>query len=145
MGISDIVNSPQQLPNILKRKADDISDTTQQEEQWAAKETSPQVMKDIMDTPLEPVRPICTPPLSPALSSESSPERPCDMSKPSASLAQAIPTPSKSIPATPEPARPSKKAKLLRIAERVGYAALGGVTAGAMIVGTLIYTAPTFN
>jgi len=145
VGISDIVNSPQQLPNILKRKADDISDTTQQEEQWAAKETSPQVMKDIMDTPLEPVRPICTPPLSPALSSESSPERPCDMSKPSASLAQAIPTPSKSIPATPEPARPSKKAKLLRIAERVGYAALGGVTAGAMIVGTLIYTAPTFN
>jgi len=145
VGISDMVDSPQQLSNSLKRKADDISDTTLQEEQWAAKETATQVMKDITDTPLEPVRPICTPPLSPVLSSESSPERPREMPKPSAPPAQAIPTPSNSTPATPELARPSKKARLLSIAERVGYAALGGVTAGAMIVGTLIYTAPTFN
>lgn len=40
--------------------------------------------------------------------------------------------------------RPAKRQRIRDIAERVGYAALGGVTAGAMIVGTLIYTAPTF-
>ena len=42
--------------------------------------------------------------------------------------------------------RPAKRQRVLirKVAERVAYAALGGVTAGAMIVGTLIYTAPTF-
>lgn len=40
--------------------------------------------------------------------------------------------------------RPAKRQRIRDIAERVGYAALGGVTAGAMIVGTLIFTAPTF-
>jgi hypothetical protein len=43
------------------------------------------------------------------------------------------------------PERPAKRARMMRVAERLGYAALGGVTAGAMIVGTLIYTAPTFG
>ncbi|KAK0739875.1 hypothetical protein B0T21DRAFT_347135 [Apiosordaria backusii] len=36
--------------------------------------------------------------------------------------------------------RPTKKLRLFRIAERVGIAAIGG----AMVMGTLIYTAPTF-
>lgn len=43
--------------------------------------------------------------------------------------------------ADPE-ARPAKKMK--RIAERVGFAALGGATVGAMVLTTLIYSAPTF-
>lgn len=38
--------------------------------------------------------------------------------------------------------RPTKKIK--RIAERVGYAALGGVSVGAMVLTSLIYTAPNF-
>ncbi|KAJ4415453.1 hypothetical protein N0V82_007324 [Gnomoniopsis sp. IMI 355080] len=38
--------------------------------------------------------------------------------------------------------RPSKKIK--KIAERVGYAALGGVSVGAMVLTSLIYTAPNF-
>ncbi|EOO02590.1 putative fha domain-containing protein [Phaeoacremonium minimum UCRPA7] len=38
--------------------------------------------------------------------------------------------------------RPTKRMR--RIAERVGYAALGGATVGAMIVTSLIYTAPSF-
>lgn len=38
--------------------------------------------------------------------------------------------------------RPAKRMR--RIAERVGYAALGGATVGAMIVTSLIYTAPSF-
>lgn len=41
--------------------------------------------------------------------------------------------------------RPPKRQRLRDIAERVGYAALGGVTAGAMIFGTLVYTAPSFS
>ncbi|VBB76190.1 Putative protein of unknown function [Podospora comata] len=36
--------------------------------------------------------------------------------------------------------RPTKKVRLFRLAERVGIAAIGG----AMVMGTLIYTAPTF-
>lgn len=38
--------------------------------------------------------------------------------------------------------RPTKKIK--KIAERVGYAALGGVSVGAMVLTSLIYTAPSF-
>lgn len=40
--------------------------------------------------------------------------------------------------------RPAKRQKIRNIAERLGYAALGGVSVGAAIVTTLIYTAPTF-
>lgn len=39
-------------------------------------------------------------------------------------------------------ARPAKRMK--KIAERVGYAALGGATVGAMVLTSLIYSAPTF-
>ncbi|KAL1845284.1 hypothetical protein VTK73DRAFT_743 [Phialemonium thermophilum] len=41
-------------------------------------------------------------------------------------------------------ARPVKRLRLRRIAEKLGYAALGGATVGAAIMTTLIYTAPTF-
>lgn len=41
----------------------------------------------------------------------------------------------------PEP-RPNKRVK--RIAERVGFAALGGATVGALVLSSLIYTAPSF-
>lgn len=40
--------------------------------------------------------------------------------------------------------RPAKRQRIRHIAERLGYAALGGVSVGAAIVTTLIYTAPTF-
>lgn len=56
-------------------------------------------------------------------------------------------TPLPSPPPSPEEVttleqRPTKKIK--RIAERVGYAALGGVSVGAMVLTSLIYTAPDF-
>lgn len=41
--------------------------------------------------------------------------------------------------------RPPKRLRLRKIAERLGYAALGGATVGAALVSTLIYTAPTFT
>lgn len=51
------------------------------------------------------------------------------------------PPPSPEEVASPEQ-RPSKKIK--KIAERVGYAALGGISVGAMVLTSLIYTAPNF-
>lgn len=51
------------------------------------------------------------------------------------------PPPSPEERANPEQ-RPTKKLK--KIAERVGYAALGGVSVGAMVLTSLIYTAPSF-
>lgn len=55
-------------------------------------------------------------------------------------------SPLPSPPTTPEmtspEARPAKRIK--KIAERVGYAALGGATVGAMVLTSLIYSAPTF-
>lgn len=55
-------------------------------------------------------------------------------------------SPLPSPPTTPEftnsAARPAKRMK--KIAERVGYAALGGATVGAMVLTSLIYSAPTF-
>lgn len=63
------------------------------------------------------------------------------------------PRPTRSQPAVPSPPttredtvdqddRPTKRMK--KIAERVGFAALGGATVGAMVLTSLIYTAPTF-
>lgn len=42
-------------------------------------------------------------------------------------------------------ARPAKRMRLRGIAEKIGYAALGGATVGAAIMTTLIYTAPSFT
>lgn len=76
--------------------------------------------------------------------------------KPSpAEISAQIPAEALLIPAsapTPVPAplayrqeiRPAKRQRVRNIAERLGYAALGGVSVGAAIVTTLIYTAPTF-
>lgn len=46
---------------------------------------------------------------------------------------------------TPEPGSTAvRPTKMRKIAERVGYAALGGATVGAMVLTSLIYTAPNF-
>lgn len=56
-------------------------------------------------------------------------------------------SPLPSPPASPEQRvqeqRPAKRIKV--IAERMGYAALGGATVGAMVLTSLIYTAPSFT
>jgi hypothetical protein len=129
VGIADIVNTCQPSPSEgkLKRKADDISETTQEQEQWAAQAVKP---------------------VSPAPSVNEEEDQP-ESSEPPAAQELAEPSeqggeqPAIAAPRAPE--RPVKRARISRVAERLGYAALGGVTAGAMIVGTLIYTAPTFG
>jgi len=47
-------------------------------------------------------------------------------------------------PERPDEIRPAKRMRLRHIAEKIGYAALGGATVGAAIMTTLIYTAPSF-
>lgn len=138
LGISDIVegcqlapaqdNRDNQVKQIkqtakglsVKRKADDISESTAEEEQWARP-----VVSGKTNLQKEQVMVLNSPELL-SITEESS---------------------SKSLtPRTTKPREidgpPTKR--LRRIAERFGYAALGGVTAGAMIFGTLVYTAPTF-
>ncbi|GAB1315084.1 FHA domain-containing protein [Madurella fahalii] len=139
VGISDIVDSCQQPSETgeRKRKADFISDATDEQELWAAT-----AKKASLTAPSSgPVLDVCASEssipfraLSPASSTgmEERNGEPSRAQNESASIAHI-------------PERPAKRARLLRIAEHVGYAALGGVTAGAMIMGTLIYTAPTFS
>lgn len=139
VGISDLVNC-YQAPETgkLKRKADDISDDADEQEQQAATTTN----GDLAAFSSNRARPqdTCAP-------GSSEPHR--DLSPASSSGAverngQVPRVQDESVPVTCIPARPAKRARLMHIAERVGYAALGGVTAGAVIMGTLIYTAPTF-
>ncbi|AEO56981.1 hypothetical protein MYCTH_2302609 [Thermothelomyces thermophilus ATCC 42464] len=99
-----------------KRKADEISSATQEEEEWAAVTAQ-------------------------ATQSESPLRQGGAINQHVRTSDQAGRHPSNSVSYE----RSTKRARMMRIAERLGYAALGGVTAGAMIVGTLIYTAPTFS
>lgn len=96
-----------------KRKAADISETTDEERVWHQQSASDQ----------EPV------PSSPV---PVQPEIEMDLSK-------------LSFHNTPEPGSTAvRPTKMRKIAERVGYAALGGATVGAMVFTSLIYTAPNF-
>ena len=149
VGISDIVNQQTPEPRkTAKRKADDISSTTREEELWAGD------VCDLCDSDIEITRltpdisnqPSSFRQLSPPTSNASESEK-METSEPrqgeeSVAVSVAVPV---AIAAAEVPERPAKRVRMMQIAERVGYAALGGVTAGAMIVGTLIYTAPTFS
>jgi hypothetical protein len=109
-----------------KRKAEDISDTTNVEERWAGSVSK-------MPSPDPSIHEKNTYPEPPA-------EAVQELIKPTDHDSE-HPTTGDSQ----NQERPVKRARMMRVAERLGYAALGGVTAGAMIVGTLIYTAPTFG
>jgi hypothetical protein len=115
----------------MKRKAEDISDVTPEEEdQWASK-----------------VAPILSP--APSVDGEQKTE-PGDKHESAATqesmeVAKEEQTAPVVTPPTLPAGRPAKKARMMRVAERLGYAALGGVTAGAAIFGALVYTAPTFT
>ncbi|KAG6359424.1 hypothetical protein INS49_012945 [Diaporthe citri] len=96
-----------------KRKAADISDTTDEERMWQELEDAGVVLE----------------PSSPALTQ---PEIEMDLSR-------------LSFHNTSEQGSTAvRPTKMRKIAERVGYAALGGATVGAMVLTSLIYTAPNF-
>lgn len=114
MDQSVVIHSPVILPKDGangKRKANEISETTEEELVWQGNgDSNPPVSSSSPVTP-EPEMSLASPPTTP-------------QDKDSAD------------------ARPSKKIR--KIAERVGYAALGGATVGAMVFTSLIYTAPSF-
>lgn len=137
VGISDIVDNGQQTSEARgrKRRADSISGATDEQELWAAT-----AKKASLGAPSsDPVQDICA--CEPSTSFHA-------LSPASYTGMEGLDVPhsqNENASVAHNPERPTKRARLLRIAERVGYAALGGVTAGAMIMGTLIYTAPTFS
>ncbi|KAL2259070.1 hypothetical protein VTK26DRAFT_7381 [Humicola hyalothermophila] len=146
VGISDIVNQQTPEPRKQKRKAEDISNTTTEEELWAAELGAPRDWELLtssfasapevdMAEPASSFRQLSPPPSAPSEPDSTAPAEHSLSEKDHATATTAVSLPE----------RPAKRARLMRIAERVGFAALGGVTAGAMIVGTLIYTAPTFT
>ncbi|KUI74309.1 hypothetical protein VM1G_09817 [Cytospora mali] len=113
LSINNSIGKPKDS-SVNKRKAEEISEATQQELVWHDNGSS-------------------MPPVAPGT--------PAGQSEPKADVS--LPSP----PTTPQgqdraDARPSKKIR--KIAERVGYAALGGATVGAMVFTSLIYTAPNF-
>lgn len=96
-----------------KRKAADISETTDEERVWQQQSASDQ--EPVPSSPV-PVQPEIEMDLS-RLSFHNTPEQGSTAARPT---------------------------KMRKIAERVGYAALGGATVGAMVLTSLIYTAPNF-
>lgn len=96
-----------------KRKAADISETTDEERVWQQQVASDQELVPSSPVPVQP-------------------EIEMDLSR-------------LSFHNTPEQGSTAvRPTKMRKIAERVGYAALGGATVGAMVLTSLIYTAPNF-
>jgi hypothetical protein len=138
LGIADIVEDCMRTADEHKgkRKAEDISTLSEAEEEWFAENKGVPAGMAV--------------PISPTPSSISEPMQAREASPAPAEVEMAdmeppfVPEVEKTVVVSEPEDRAPKRQRLIKIAERVGYAALGGVTAGAMIVGTLIYTAPTF-
>lgn len=152
VGISDIVDvspgaepeSEKQAPAAAKgkRKADDMMELNEQEIQWEASESK--IIRHLRAANKTMLR-----------------HAPANIDDLSASGVEALIDDvlgnrrSTTLPDTPNNVskhvgpvsdeRPPKRLRLRKIAERLGYAALGGATVGAALVSTLIYTAPTFT
>jgi hypothetical protein len=154
VGISDIVDrspvpaaEPEKEAPVTakgKRKADEMAELTESEIQWEAAETKLMGHLRVANEAMLGLAPM-------------------DVDRPAASF-QALVDDAWKGHIFPPPSRPQartadmskrldpmndvrapKRLRLRKIAERLGYAALGGATVGAALVSTLIYTAPTFT
>ncbi|KAK1771072.1 hypothetical protein QBC33DRAFT_229729 [Phialemonium atrogriseum] len=132
VGIADIVDNcpaqpdePAATDRKGKRKAADISKVSKAERRWA--------------TALYPTWSTGVPHQSVAdvMSGTSPGFQPAFPSWPQGTIIQTR--------SRPDPARPAKRMRLRQVAEKIGYAALGGATVAATIMTTLIYTAPSFT
>ena len=154
VGIQDIIESP---PKKLKRKANDIADTTEKEERWAilekeqiqtaageeeAEGTTKDRVQDNAPIGTQEPSPVDVE-MTPYLASS---EEADEQQQSSRSVADVLQTPASQTHHEQQQQQqqqqpPAKRIRLFRsIAEHVGMAAIGG----AMVMGTLIYTAPTF-
>lgn len=147
VGIADIVdNCHRSSANKTKRKASCISDVRKEDEDWLA---GAQAAKGL-DVDVKLSTPAPEPP-APEISSSLVPVVAQDVDTFIDSVNTVIDSVNNVIDSVnislstaacgPE-GRPTKK--LRRVVERASYAALGGLTAGAMIFTTLVYTAPEF-
>ncbi|KAF3760576.1 hypothetical protein M406DRAFT_108145 [Cryphonectria parasitica EP155] len=119
-GLDKEDEASKQKDNKGKRKAAEISELSEADLAWARRTLMPETINEsqVNEVPRTP------------------PPRPTLFQSP-------LPSP----PTTPGEtgqveARPAKRMR--KFAERVGYAALGGATVGAVVLTSLIYTAPTF-
>lgn len=149
LGVADIIDGFPKTVDVSKvdkskgkRKADEISTLSDKEKGWSLRPLTP-VTREPMQIPSPSPSPI---------SEMVATEVPVTAVPPTPMLVDKVvvenPITSVTAEATMSAAdtegRAPKRQRLRKMAERAGYAALGGVTAGAMILGTLIYTAPTF-
>lgn len=148
VNIADIVdNCPQRSDGVAatdrkgKRKADEISELSKAETHWDGQRAAERL--DINPRREPPVDSLAA-----AVSGPSGGAGPGLATGPRRKLLLrrrvAGSSPNDIHPTRLDDARPAKRMRLRRIAERIGYAALGGATVGAAIVSTLIYTAPSF-
>ncbi|KAK0636314.1 hypothetical protein B0T17DRAFT_76112 [Bombardia bombarda] len=147
MGIPDILADYQPSTDKVKgkRKAEEISDVSHEDLGWEACEKSDSFEGSTEVPPF--TRPIFASSAIPSVAPPSTEMSSTDalwkqtttsaLEKLQTDLARQA-----SMTMASQDGRPTKR--LRRVAERVAYAALGGVTAGAMIFGTLILTAPSF-
>ncbi|KAK4193107.1 hypothetical protein QBC35DRAFT_469430 [Podospora australis] len=128
LAISDMVESHQH--SSPKRKSDDISEVTAEEKEWVETGTEATQSVSSVESAREPSSE------STVASSLDSEPIVTDLVAKAATVQDTADT---SIDSQTSE-RPIKRMRLRRLAESVGMAALGG----AMVMGTLIYTAPTF-
>ncbi|KAK1760568.1 hypothetical protein QBC47DRAFT_367527 [Echria macrotheca] len=127
-----------------KRKADDVSTVTGEETSWLEQQSRPVEASAPASPAPAPSAELDVPATEPTATSEpmtidSEPQAvSAELTSDTCSAQTCVVTLSTSDERQP------KRMRLLHIAERAGYVALGGVTAGAMIFGTLVYTAPSF-
>jgi hypothetical protein len=130
VGISDIVENCQPISEKVKgkRKAEEISNVTAEEVHW---DTNPETVH----SPSSSHSDLSVDTAATSVDNGSAVCAPVAMNKDIAVVRSSV---------EEVPARPLKRV-CLRVAERLGYAAIGGLTGAAVVVSSLIYTAPTFS
>jgi hypothetical protein len=155
VGISDIVDCCQQESNMArvidskgKRKCDEISKLNKEEKEWEAglsrRESSSAAPATVPHQYLPRKRPEAS--SATATPSKTIPASeavlPALLKLPKVSPTSVAPVATDAVRDVP----PAKRQRLHhRLAERLGYAVLGGATVGAMVLGSLICTAPSFT
>ncbi|KAK3392080.1 hypothetical protein B0T20DRAFT_483204 [Sordaria brevicollis] len=132
-----------------KRKAEEISSTTEEELRWNAGDAQNLLGEESGAHETEDINQVMADQNEEEKVIETT-EAPNENAKEIAVTVESLPMPVATSSARidvdddGDMPRPAKRQRLRNIAERVGYVALGGVATGAMMFGALVYTAPTF-